>query len=124
MRASVLWLPLLAACTVAGSLALPSTAMASRWEVRQEVREGAREVRRERREAARELRRCETRSCVRRELREGAREVGRERRESRREVRGEIRENIFDSFYRGDDRWYRDGRYWDRYEYERYYYGY
>lgn len=118
------WLPALPmlACILAGSMVTPGDARASRWEVRQEIREGAREVRREEREARREIRRCQTRECVRRELREGAREVGRERREARRAVRREIRENIYDGYYRGDGRWYRDGRYWDRYEYDRYYY--
>lgn len=96
----------------------------SRWGVRQEIRKGAFEVRREKREAAREIRRCDTRACVNRELREGAWEVGRERREVRRSVRQEIRENIYDDYYRGDDRWYREGRYWDRDAYGRYYYRY
>jgi hypothetical protein len=100
----------------------PSDAHASRWEVRQEVREGAKSVRKEKKEAARELRKCETRECARREIREGYREVGRERREARREIRREIREDYYDSYYRGDGRWYRDGRYWDRYDYERRYY--
>ena len=104
------------------ALAAPMQASASRWEVRQEVREGKKEVRREKREAVRELRKCQTRECARREIREGQREVARERREARREVRGEIREHYRDRYYRGDDRWYRDGRYWDRYEYERRYY--
>jgi hypothetical protein len=76
----------------------------SRWGVRQEIREGAFEVRREKRE--------------------GAWEVGRERREVRRSVRQEIRENIYDDYYRGDGRWYREGRYWDRDAYDRYYYRY
>jgi hypothetical protein len=87
------------------------------------MREGAREVQREKREATRELRRCETRECARREIREGYREVNRERREARREIRREIAEDYYrDQYYRGADRWYRDGRYWDRYEYERRYY--
>jgi hypothetical protein len=122
MRAQALVLPLLVACLAAGALVAPSMAMASRWEVRREVREGAFEVRREKREAAREIRRCDSRACVNREMREGAWEVGRERREARRSVRQEIRENIYDDYYRGDGRWYRDGRYWDRDAYDRYYY--
>jgi hypothetical protein len=101
---------------------VPTDALASRWEVRQEVREGARSVNREKREAIRELRKCQTRDCARREIREGQREVSRERREARREIRREIREDYYDNYYRGGDRWYRDGRYWDRYEYERRYY--
>jgi hypothetical protein len=114
---------LIAAVGVAiAGLATPMDAAASRWEVRKEIREGARDVQREKREAARELRKCQTRECARREVREGHREVARERREARREVRGEIREHYRDQYYRGDDRWYRDGRYWDRYEYERHYY--
>jgi hypothetical protein len=100
----------------------PAEAQARRWEVRQEVREGAREVGREKREAIRELQRCNTRDCARREIREGQREVSRERREARREIRGEVRENYYDNFYRGSNRWYRDGRYWDRGDYERRYY--
>ena len=100
----------------------PTDVLASRWEVRQEVREGAKEVRKEKKEAIRELRKCETRECARREIREGQREVARERREARREIRREVREDYYDGYYRGDDRWYRDGRYWDRYEYERRYY--
>jgi hypothetical protein len=103
-------------------LATPLQASASRWEVRQEIHEGAKEVRREKREAARELRKCQTRECARREIREGYREVERERREARREIRREIREDYYDRYYRGDGRWYRDGRYWDRHEYERRYY--
>lgn len=103
-------------------LLLSSGAHASRWEVRKEVREGAREVNKERREAAREMRKCKTRECARREAREGYREVERERREARREIRREVREDYYDRYYRGDGRWYRDGRYWDRYEYEGRYY--
>ncbi len=100
----------------------PADALASRWEVRQEMKEGARSVQREKREAVRELRKCETHDCARREIREGQREVARERREARREIRREIREDYYDNYYRGDNRWYRDGRYWDRYEYEQRYY--
>jgi hypothetical protein len=101
----------------------PATVMADRWEVRREVREGYHEVERERREAARELRRCQTRECARREVREGYREVEREKREARREIRRELREDYYrDQYYRGDGRWYRDGRYWGRDDYERRYY--
>lgn len=101
----------------------PGAAMADRWEVRREIREGYYEVEREKREAARELRRCQTRECARREIREGYREVEREKREARREIRRELREDYYrDQFYRGDGRWYRDGRYWGRDEYERRYY--
>jgi hypothetical protein len=121
MRASSLMVICAAAVAAVGLMA-PQPASASRWEVRQEVREGSKEVRREKREAARELRRCETRECARREIREGYREVGRERREARREIRREVREDYRDRYYRGDDRWYRDGRYWNRYDYERRYY--
>jgi hypothetical protein len=121
MRRSSLTLIAAAGLAIVG-LAAPLQASASRWEVRQEVREGQYEVRREKREAARELRKCQTRECARREVREGYREVERERREARREVRREIRKDYYDRYYRGGDRWYRDGRYWDRYEYERRYY--
>jgi hypothetical protein len=102
---------------------VPTTVMADRWEVRREVREGYYEVEREKREAARELRRCQTRECARREVREGYREVEREKREARREIRRELREDYYrDQYYRGDGRWYRDGRYWGRDDYERRYY--
>lgn len=121
MRPVFRFLPLFA-CAVIGTLAIPEAASAQSWEVRREVREGARSVARERREAIRELRRCDTRACAAREIREGRREVGRERIEARREIRREVREDYFDSYYRGDNRWYRDGRYWDRREYERRYY--
>lgn len=120
-RSRGLLVPAVACIAFAASL-LPSAALASRWEVRQEYREGAREVGREKREATRELRRCNTRDCARREVREGQREVARERREARREIRGEVRENYVDNFYRGNNRWYRDGRYWDRSAYQRRYY--
>lgn len=105
------------------ALLAPNLALAQRYEVRREVREGTREVNRERREAARELRRCDTRECARQEVREGYREVNREKREARREIRREIREERRDQYWRSDGRYYRDGRYWDRYEYERRYYG-
>jgi hypothetical protein len=116
-------LSLLAAVGVIVGGFAPGTASASRWEARQEAREGYREVQKEKREAVRELRRCQTRECARREVREGYREVGKERREARREVRRELREDYYrDQYFRGNDRWYRDGRYWDRYEYENRYY--
>jgi hypothetical protein len=87
------------------------------------MREGARSVEREKREAARELRRCETRECARREIREGYREVNREKREARREIRREISKDYYrDQYYRGEGRWYREGRYWSEYDYERRYY--
>lgn len=121
MRPSSLML-IAAAAVAAVGLMVPQVASASRWEVRQEVREGAKSVQREKREAARELRKCQTRECARREIREGYREVERERREARREIRREIREDYYDRYYRGQGRWYRDGRYWDRYDYERRYY--
>lgn len=101
----------------------PVAPAAAQWEVRREVREGGREVRREKREAIRDLQRCTTRECAQREVREGQREVARERREARREIRREVREDYVDSYYRGSGRWYRDGRYWDRNDYERRYYG-
>ena len=70
----------------------PATVMADRWEVRQEAREGYYSVEREKREA-------------------------------RREIRCELREDYYrDQYYRGDERWYRDGRYWSRDDYERRYY--
>ena len=121
MRGSSLTAMAAASVAIVG-LAMPMQASASRWEVRQEVREGAYEVHREKREAARELRKCQTRECARREVREGYREVSRERREARREIRREIREDRYDRYYQGGDRWYRDGRYWDRQDYERRYY--
>jgi hypothetical protein len=78
---------------------ISSEALAGRWEIRQEIREGIREVQREKREAIRELKRCETRECARKEIREGYREVEREKREARREIRREIR----DSYHERDD---------------------
>lgn len=80
---------------------LPPAAQADRWEVRREVREGAREVRREKREARRELKRCDTRECARREIREGYREVQREKREARCEIRRELRDYDDDRYDRG-----------------------
>lgn len=121
MRSVAAMVATAASVVLVGTFA-PADAQASRWEVRQEVKEGAKSVQREKREAARELRKCQTRECARREIREGYYEVGRERREARREIRREIREDYYDNYYRGDGRWYRDGRYWDRYEYERRYY--
>jgi hypothetical protein len=80
-------------CALVASLGLPpAKAHASRWEIRQEIREGATEVYREKREARREVLRCKTKDCARREIREGYREVQREKREARREIRREIRE--------------------------------
>ena len=61
---------------------------------------------------------CKTRECAEREYRE----VARERREARREVTREIREDYYDRFYRGNGRWWRDGRYWNRDDYLRRYY--
>jgi len=70
----------------------PATVMADRWDVRQEARE-----------------------CYY--------AVEREKREARREIRRELREDYYrDQYYRGDERWYRDGRYWGRDDYERRYY--
>jgi len=121
MRSMTVMAAVAASVVIVGAF-VPTDALASRWEVRQEVREGARSVNREKREAVRELRKCQSRECARREIREGQREVSRERREARREIRREIREDYYDNYYRGDNRWYRDGRYWDRYEYEQRYY--
>ena len=122
MRCATRWSSVAAIVTVLACLS-PATVMADRWEVRREVREGYYEVEREKREAARELRRCQTRECARREVREGYREVEREKREARHEIRRELREDYYrDQYYRGDQRWYRDGRYWGRDEYERRYY--
>ena len=120
MRSVAVIVATAAGVVLSGTFA-PADALASRWEVRQEVKEGAKSVRKEKKEAVRELRKCETRECARREIREGQREVARERREARREIRQEIREDYYDNYYRGDNRWYRDGRYWDRYAYERRY---
>ena len=122
MRSATRWSSVAISVTLLACVA-PATVMADRWEVRREVREGYYEVDREKREAARELRRCQTRECARREVREGYREVGREKREARHEIRRELREDYYrDQYYRGDQRWYRDGRYWGRDEYERRYY--
>ena len=112
----------LALGAVACVMSLPTEAQAQSWEVRREIREGNREVARERREAAREIRKCKTKACAEREFREANREVARERREARREVSREIREDYYDRFYRGNGRWFRDGRYWNRDAYLRRYY--
>ena len=38
-------------------------------------------------------------------------------------MRREIAKDYYrDEYYRGDNLWYRDGKYWDRYDYERRYY--
>jgi hypothetical protein len=83
-----------AACgLVAVVSVMPTTTQASsKWEIRQEIREGAWEVYREKQEARREVLRCKTKKCARREIREGYREVQREKREARREIRREIRD--------------------------------
>jgi hypothetical protein len=75
---------------------IPSKALAGRYDIRREMREGAREIRRERREALREILEADSPGEARREIREGIREVQRERREMRREVRREIRKTIWD----------------------------
>ncbi len=147
---------------------VPLVASADPWEVRREMREGARSVDIEKREADREIRRCQTRECVAREVREGQREVNRERHEARHEIHRERSENNYparysrnvryygdgrysgynyvdrdahyhpggqycrdgrhiahlrDGYYRADRRWYRDGRYWNEYDYVNRYYG-
>lgn len=102
---------------------VPRGALADRWEVRREVREGYYEVERAKRRAEKDVRRCTTRECAEREIRQGYRDVEREKREARGEIRRELRQDYYrDSYYRGGDRWYRDGRYWNRYDYERRYY--
>jgi hypothetical protein len=122
MRARATLSAMMVCCTVMAAMTSTS-AQAQRWEVRREVREGARSVNREKREAIREMQRCTTRDCARREAHEGQREVARERREARGEIRREVRENYRDQYWRNDGRWYRDGRYWNRDDYERRYYG-
>jgi hypothetical protein len=148
---------------------VPLVAGADPWEVRREMREGARSVDIERHEAAREIRRCQTRDCVAREIREGRREVNRERHEARHEIHraqagkythparynrnvpyygdgryssynyvdrdahyhpggqycrdGRHIAHLRDGYYRADRRWYRDGRYWNEYDYVNRYYG-
>ena len=68
MRCAALMAVAAASVVLVGAF-VPTDALASRWEVRQEVREGAKSVRKEKKEAARELRKCETRECARREVR-------------------------------------------------------
>ncbi|HEX6571755.1 MAG TPA: hypothetical protein VF055_07000, partial [Steroidobacteraceae bacterium] len=103
----------LAAAALCCAAIVPTLAGADPWEVRREIREGARSVAIEKREAAREIHRCETRDCVRREIREGQREVNRERREARHEIRRERAEDYYRpaSHYYRNDRHYGDGRY-------------
>ena len=92
---------------------VPMVAGADPWEVRREIREGARSVDIEKREASREIRRCETRDCVLREVREGQREVNRERREARNEIHRERTENYSQpAGYNRNVRYYGDGRYY------------
>lgn len=119
MKAAVLGM---VAALLITDLLLPAQALAQSWEVRREVREGARSVAREKREAVREMRRCTTVECAQREAREGQREVSRERREARREIRREVREDVRDQYWR-NGRYFRDGRYWERDDYMRRYYG-
>jgi len=58
------WMAVAAASVVLVGTFVPTDARASRWEVRQEVREGAKSVRKEKKEAVRELRKCQTRECA------------------------------------------------------------
>jgi len=97
----------------------PDSAHASRYEVRKEIRD----VERAKAKAAQNLRRCETRECAEREMRKGYVNVEREKRDARAAVRREMRDDYYrDQYYRGGDRWYRDGRYWNGNDYERRYY--
>ena len=117
------YLALLAAASTVLAATVPTTAHADRWEVRREVRKGYYEVERAKRRAERDVRRCTTRECAEREIRRGYRDVEREKREARGNIRRELRQDYYrDSYYRGGDRWYRDGRYWNRNDYERRYY--
>ena len=100
----------LAAAVLCGASIVPIVAGAEPWEVRREIREGARSVAIEKREAAREVNRCKTRDCVSREMREGQREVDRERREARNEVRQARAEN-YSGVARYDGRYYGNGQY-------------
>jgi hypothetical protein len=97
----------------------PDPAHASRYEVRKEVRD----VERAKAKAERNLLRCETRECAEREMRKGYFNVEREKRDVRAAVRRDMRDDYYrDQYYRGGDRWYRDGRYWNGNDYERRYY--
>ena|GEM_PF-2365339 len=96
-----------------------------------EVREGQREVDRERREAWREVQR--------ERASDGDRRYGRYAYDEGRYFRGATAHyhpggryctdprhvvHLRDAYYRGDRRWYRDGRYWNEYDYvTRYYRG-
>ena len=104
----------LAAAALCCASIVPTLAGADPWEVRREIREGARSVAIEKREAAREIHRCKTRDCMLREVREGRREVNRERREARHEVRRERAEDYYRParHYDGNDRYYGDDRYY------------
>jgi hypothetical protein len=106
----------------------PLVAGADPWEVRREVREGAREIDRERHEAAHEIRRCETRECAKREAREGKREVKRERHEARHEIQAERGYGYRPQpqyahnrpyYYYNNARYYGDSRYYGRNEWDR-----
>lgn len=85
--------------------ALPALANADPYEVRREMREGARNVEMERRESAREIERCRNHGCVVRERNEARREIDRERREARNEVHYARNDD-----YRRDASWYRNTR--------------
>jgi hypothetical protein len=83
--------------TIAGLLLLAASmawapAQASRWEARQEFREGVREIAREKREMRRDILRADSPAEARQAYREGMREIERERREMRREIRRELRD--------------------------------
>lgn len=117
------YLALLAAASTMLAATVPATAHADRWEVRREVRQGYYNVERAKRRAERDVRRCTTRECADREIRQGYRDVEREKRQARGKIRRELRKDYYrDNYYRGNDRWYRDGRYWNRSDYERRYY--
>ncbi len=77
MRSVAVMVATAASVVLVGAFA-PTDALASRWEVRQEVKEGAKSVRKEKKEAARELRKCQTRECARREIARAARGAARD----------------------------------------------
>lgn len=89
MICRTLFLPLVAAALLSGSVLVPASAEAGppRWE----YWEGRGEIARERREMRRDLRRARTPHEARRAYREGMREIARERREMRREIRRSLR---------------------------------
>jgi hypothetical protein len=97
MKSKSCWLRIGAfACCFLLHLGFPLVAQADVWEVRREIRQGARDVYRSRRRATRRILNADSPREVRREIRRGIRDVGRARRRARRNVRGAIIDHYYD----------------------------